>query len=181
MGPMRPENLCGLLAEPVRLQVFAAVVLGAAGPGEVAARTGLAGKVVVQALGRLEQGGLVSTVDGSLRAKDSAFKEAVRESAADRPSEPPLAASDETAAVLRVFVVDGSLRTIPAQRQKRRIVLEHLATCFEPGVKYPERVVNEILNRWHPDHAALRRYLVDDGLLDRDHSVYHRVGGPVEV
>ena len=31
------------------------------------------------------------------------------------------------------------------------------------------------------DHAALRRYLVDEGFLDRDHGVYWRAGGRVDV
>ena len=31
------------------------------------------------------------------------------------------------------------------------------------------------------DHAALRRYLVDEGFLTREESVYWRTGGTVEV
>ncbi len=34
---------------------------------------------------------------------------------------------------------------------------------------------------WHPDVAALRRYLVDEGLLTREAGVYWRSGGTVEV
>ena len=56
---------------------------------------------------------------------------------------------------------------------------------FEPGVKYPERRVNEILSACHRDYAALRRYLVENGFLDRadqDHDwVYWRSGGSVDV
>jgi len=52
---------------------------------------------------------------------------------------------------------------------------------FEPGVKYPERDVNAILRAWHDDHAALRRYLVDEGLLDREGGQYWRSGGYVDV
>jgi hypothetical protein len=63
---------------------------------------------------------------------------------------------------------------------KRRIVLEHIAAAFEPGVRYPEREVDAILRAWHPDHAALRRYLVDEELLARDGGVYWRIGGPVD-
>ena len=66
-------------------------------------------------------------------------------------------------------------------RAKRRIVLEHIAAGFEPGVRYPERTVDAILRAWHPDHASLRRYLVDEELLEREQGVYWRVGGPVDV
>ena len=52
---------------------------------------------------------------------------------------------------------------------------------FEPGVRYPEREVDAVLRAWHDDHAALRRYLVDEALLARENGVYWRVGGPVDM
>jgi hypothetical protein len=78
-------------------------------------------------------------------------------------------------------VRDGRLTSIPAQRSKRLVVLHHLLRVFEPGVRYPEREVNALLAVWHPDVAALRRYLVDEGLLTREAGVYWRTGGYVEV
>jgi hypothetical protein len=54
-----------------------------------------------------------------------------------------------------------------------------LAQNFEVGRSYPETEVNEILNRWHPDHAALRRQLVDARLLDRENSIYTRHPSPL--
>jgi hypothetical protein len=41
--------------------------------------------------------------------------------------------------------------------------------------------VNAVVGRFHPDHAALRRYLVDDGFLSRERGVYWRTGGRVDV
>ncbi|MFC7573598.1 DUF2087 domain-containing protein [Klenkia terrae] len=76
---------------------------------------------------------------------------------------------------------EGRLTSIPAHRGKRLVVLDHLVRVFEPGVRYPEREVNALLAVWHPDTAALRRYLVDEGLLSRDAGVYWRSGGTVEV
>jgi hypothetical protein len=70
---------------------------------------------------------------------------------------------------------------IPAAQHKRRVVLEHLAACFEPGVKYPEKAVDAILRAWYPDYASLRRHLVDEELLGREHGVYWRVGGYVQL
>src|SRR5262245_15535472 len=133
---MRPDALCGLLAEHERLVTFAAVVLGATTPSAVAERTGLGARDVVSALRRLEQGGLVSTVDDGLVAMTSAFKDAIREHG--EPPEEPLDPDQAKADVLRAFVRDGRLVQVPAARAKRLIVLEHLAACFEPGVRYPE-------------------------------------------
>jgi hypothetical protein len=66
-------------------------------------------------------------------------------------------------------------------RGKRRVVLEHIVASFEPGVRYPEREVDAVLRAWHPDHASLRRYLVDEDLLARDAGEYWRTGGYVDI
>ena len=61
MGVVTPEHLVGLLAEPERLRVVAAVVLGARTPPDIALAAGLDLRVVLKALRRLEAGGLVSS------------------------------------------------------------------------------------------------------------------------
>jgi len=60
-------------------------------------------------------------------------------------------------------------------------VLERIALEFEPGVDYDEATVNAIVGRFSTDHAALRRYLVDEGFIDRDHGRSWRAGGRVDV
>lgn len=98
----------------------------------------------------------------------------------DRPS---LAdALEQREVVLRAFVgADGRLASIPTRIGKRLVVLDLVAQDFELGEIYPEATVNEILNRRHPDHAALRRYLVEEGFLDRRDGTYWRSGGTVEL
>ena len=76
---------------------------------------------------------------------------------------------------------DGRLKTIPTKLSKLLVVLDHLAQEFEPGQTYPEAQVNEILQHFHPDYAALRRYLVENGFLTREDSIYWRSGGTFEV
>ena len=86
------------------------------------------------------------------------------------------------AGVLRAFLDDdGRLRTIPARRSKRLVVLDHLAQLFEPGRRFEETEVNRRLRGVHDDVAALRRLLVDDGFLTRDRGVYWRSGGSVDT
>ncbi len=79
------------------------------------------------------------------------------------------------------FTPDGRLHTIPAKQSKLLVVLDHLAQSFEPGEQYPEQAVNEILQRAHPDYAALRRYLVENQFLTRRDAVYWRSGGSFDV
>jgi hypothetical protein len=82
--------------------------------------------------------------------------------------------------VLSRFFVGRTLTKIPVGRTKRRVVLERLALEFEIGRRYPESAVNDALRAFHPDFAALRRYLVDEELLDRADGVYWRSGGRTE-
>ena len=82
---------------------------------------------------------------------------------------------------LRVFVRGGRIATIPARLARRRLLLDIVAQGFEPGVRYPERAVNSFLGELYDDHAAMRRYLVDEGFLSRDHGEYWRSAGTVDT
>ena len=79
------------------------------------------------------------------------------------------------------YFQDGRLVQIPRQRKKRMLVLDLLAQEFEPGVHYTEREVNDVLGRYNPDTAALRRYLVDEEFMEREAGEYWRAGGTVEL
>jgi hypothetical protein len=90
--------------------------------------------------------------------------------------------TDATDKVLAAFFnADGTLHTIPTKHTKRLVVLDRLAQEFEPGQRYEEPEVNLVLRRLHPDHAALRRYLVENGFLAREAGVYWRSGVTVDV
>ena len=179
--------LVGLLAEEARLQVVAALALGASTLDEVVASSSLEVRAATAALERLAAGGLVVS-DGSgkgLHLRRDAFKAAAQAEARRRAAAEPADSFDgvtpEAATVLRNFVSDGRLRQIPASRTKRRVVLDWLAGRFEPGKTYPERDVNLLLGMAHADVAALRRYLVDEEFLERRDGFYWRAGGTFEI
>ena len=179
--------LVGLLAEDDRLKAVAALALGAATLDEVAVTAGLDARRAASALERLAAGGLVvADPDGKgLRLATDRFKAAAQAEARRRAEAEPEEAFDgvapESAAVLRNFVSDGRLRQIPANRAKRRVVLDWLAGRFEPGKTYPERDVNLLLGMAHGDVAALRRYLVDEEFLERRDGFYWRAGGTFDI
>lgn len=79
--------------------------------------------------------------------------------------------------VLRAFFSGETLREIPVNAKKRAVVMRWLQGRFVPGQRYSEREVNALLQVHHADSAALRRELVDTGLLARDAggSAYWRV------
>lgn len=81
----------------------------------------------------------------------------------------------EEARVLRAFIVDGRLSSIPAQERKRAVVLRYLRDeVFTEDRGYPEKEVNQRLALFHADVASLRRYMVDGGLVTRQAGVYRR-------
>jgi hypothetical protein len=178
---MEAATIAGLLADPARLKVVAALALGAGTIEQVADATGLPLKDVALAARRLARAGLVHRDGHELALRTERFGEAARSAAAQASPPERLSADPAEDAVLRTFLREGRLVSIPAQHSKRRVVLEHLVHVFEPGVRYPEREVNALLAAWHPDVAALRRHLVDEALLTRDAGRYWRSGGYVEV
>jgi hypothetical protein len=77
--------------------------------------------------------------------------------------------------VLRAFVKDGRLVSIPAKPSKRDLLLPWLLDeCFPEDREYEEKEVNQRLALVYPDVSALRRYLVDAGLMTRDKGIYRR-------
>ncbi|MFD9000401.1 DUF2087 domain-containing protein [Streptomyces sp. NPDC059582] len=194
----RPEQLIRLFAEESRVRVFAAVALGAGTAEQVAAVAGLSAKETAGALHRLRVQGVVAAgEDETLGVAYGLFRELARTGREERererererpgswPSESadgvPGAGDERADMVLRTFVRDGRLVRLPARWSRKKLVLRHIAEqTFEPGVAYPERVVNDRLRAWcddgDVDHVTLRRYLVDLGHLDRSEGIYRWTG-----
>ncbi|MFC8675656.1 DUF2087 domain-containing protein [Streptomyces griseorubiginosus] len=170
------DQVIRLFAEESRVRAFAAVALGAGTPAAVARTAGLSARETAVALHRLgEQGVVVEGTDGALGVAYDLFRDHAREAARrERTAVGPVAGEP----VLRNFVRDGRLVRLPAQWNRKKLVLRHIAEqTFEPGVAYPERVVDEKLRAWceesdEIDHVTLRRYLVDLHHLRRSEGIY---------
>ena len=176
------QRLVGLLAEPTRRRVIAALVLSSGTVDEIAVRASCSMRETTEALVRLEQAGLAITDDDAVWfILDEAFARAARaqSSSAERPDEHADQPQDHQV-VLNQSIVDGRIVHWPAKRAKRLIVLDYLAQVFEPGEKYSEARVNTILRPFHDDVAMLRRWLVDEYFLDRADGEYWRSGGRVD-
>jgi hypothetical protein len=173
--------IAGLLADDGRRRVVAALVLGSATVDDVRQATGLTAREVAEALARLVAGELVVRgTDGGHVLLGEAFRLAAIAASPERPEPDHTGdAPEDEARVLRAYFRAGRLVQIPAQRSKKRIILDRLALEFDVGKRYSERQVNGILRRFHPDVASLRRYLVDEGFLDREAGEYWRAGGIV--
>jgi hypothetical protein len=179
-----PDDILRALADPERLAIAGVLARSPAAIDELRAAVGLPVKRLRSHLGRLTAAGVLA-----LEADRRTYRldvDALRHAAelVGPPRDAGLAlgaASEDEEQVLRTFFRNGRLTEIPMKRSKRLVVLERIALEFEPGRRYDENEVNAIVGVFFNDHAALRRYLVDEGFLDRDHGVYWRAGGRVDV
>lgn len=171
------------LADEDRIRLAAATVGEARRADELAAALGIARPAVMRHLALLTEAGIVREHGaGSARTYELYVDglRAMRRSVLARGERLPESAADldaERRAVLRAFFDGEMLKAIPVDAKKKLIVLEWLVERFDRGKRYPERDINAIIKRHHPDTAALRRELVDRGLMRRDAGVYWRVDG----
>lgn len=174
-------TLLAALADEQRLRLFSLVLLESPNTAEAGRKSGLREKEVLRSLTRLEAVGLVSR-DGN---RWQAHPEVLRDVVVTATPPPELvdhgAPDAETASILRTFMPQGRLEQMPVARNKRLVVLDHICRVFEPGQRYSEREVSVLLEAFHADYAALRRYLVDEGFLTRESGTYWRSGGTVDL
>jgi hypothetical protein len=167
------------LADADRLRIVGLLAQKSARLSEISEILGFHPADTSHHLDLLMQAGLVRLADG-LYSLDAGALESLtrRQFKGKRPAFTPEAAlGEDTGRVLAAHLnPDGSLKTIPIQPAKRQVILEYLLNAFTAGANYAEKEVNLILAHFHPDTAALRRYLIDAGMLarERDGSRYWR-------
>jgi hypothetical protein len=150
------------LSDPARLRLLARI----ADAGEAGCALDAAAgdpRAARKQIARLSAAGLVESRGGAFVARLDRIRDAVDE----------LAGADDDAAAarparVRALFRRGRLVEIPRAPELRLQLLRHVAERFEAGRTYREPEVNALLREVHDEHAALRRYLVDAGLLGRD-------------
>ncbi len=126
---------------------------------------------------QLAASGLAHKEGNTFRLDSQALEKLTRQVLAQsHPPAPEYEGDEFEVKTLRAYLNrDGSLKAIPNQQKKLMVILTHMAKNFKPGIQYPESQVNQILRKYHEDYAALRRYMVDNGLLNREKGVYWRL------
>ena len=164
------------LADPSRLRIIGLLAQKPAAVEELAANLGLGASTVSHHLSRLSKAGLAEARAVGYNNVYSLRLDALQETARRILSREQLAAFaggvDADAfdrKVLATFVEpDGRIRSFPVQQKKYGVLLRHVIRAFEPGVRYGEVEVNEILLRFNDDTARLRRSLVEFGMMSRE-------------
>ncbi len=81
---------------------------------------------------------------------------------------------DPGSAVVRHFVRQGRLTALPAQRKKRRYLLEHILQKFELNRVYTEKEVNGIIGELYEDFCTVRREFIMFKMMTRSSGKYIR-------
>lgn len=77
--------------------------------------------------------------------------------------------------IIHSFFERGKLKSIPVQKEKRKIILIEIVSNFDEYKEYTEREVNLNLADFYDDFCTLRKYMVDEGLFERKNGVYKRL------
>jgi hypothetical protein len=174
--------LVRLLADPQRLAIAGRLAVGSSTVADLAAACSLTARDLRRQLPKLIGAGLVVSDGDTLSLNTTLLREIAAEFPRADPIRPHLLVglSAEDAEVAARYFDGDRLVDIPVGPVRRRAVLRILIDEFEPGRYYRESEVRRILRKFHPDDAALRRYLVEDGFLSRENlsRTYWRSPGP---
>lgn len=175
----RPEpfDLVKAVADPLRLAVLGASVGSPASIQEIAESQDVPPKKVAEAIGYLRTAGLLD--EQGMLDRDVLRHVATQLPDTEKPANDPIEGpwTAEEAETLGRFFDGDRLERIPSNATKRRLVLEKIAQSFEPGRRYDERDVSFMIQLIYQDYAAIRRYMVEDGFMDRADGSYWRTGG----
>jgi predicted transcriptional regulator len=173
------EELLGFfraLADANRLKIVGLLAGQPYTVEQLAALLGLGDSTVSHHLARLSQAGLVTARAEGYYNVYSLQTDTLSEMARrllSRERLPELAEDVDRSSfdrkVLSNFTEpDGRIKAFPVQEKKFLVLLRYVLQAFEPGVRYSERQVNEILLRYNEDTARLRRSLVEFKLMARE-------------
>lgn len=171
------------MADVDRLRIIGILAQEGAGQSEIANRLSMPLRDAVNHLAFLEHVGIVALMEDRYELVTDRLESLARSQLREEKPE-YIPAPDLDAKTRKVLGSclnpDGTIKQLPPQPGKLKVILEYLVQAFSPGVDYTEKEVNTIIRRFHVDVSGLRRDLVDAGLLDRerDGSRYWRTKGP---
>lgn len=159
------------MADVDRLRIIGVLARQPANRSEIAERLNMPLRDVVDHLAFLEHVGIINLKDDLYELNTEKMENLARaQLREERPEYIPAPDLDEKSRKILVSCLnpDGSIKKLPPQPNKLKVILDYLVQAFTPGNDYTEKEVNTIIRRFHVDVSGLRRDLVDAGLLDRE-------------
>lgn len=173
------------LADRSRLAIINSLLEQPQYAEEIAKRHALAPSTVSFHLRKLEQAGLVTSRKEQyylvIQLNQGIFDTTLRQIVSAPPEGKELQGERMDlyrGKVLETFFRNGTLEKLPTQHKKRLIVLEQFAAGFQPGRRYSESEVTDLISPLFDDYCTVRRLLVDEGLINREGATYWREPKP---
>jgi biotin operon repressor len=167
------------LADESRLRILALLRKQAYCVEDLAELTSLAESTVSAHLKKLQAAGLVYPVKQQYynvyHLKSELLQTRLEELIPGPDSQPKDARAILRDKVLKAYFKDGICVRLPVQNKKRWIVYQEVIRRFEPQRDYTEPEINELIKSIHADYCLIRRELVDEGVLAREHGIYRLV------
>lgn len=181
MTEMEAVALFKCLADKSRLQILKSLAIEDMYVERLAERLGLTPSTTSFHLKKLMDAGAVKSYKNqyytmySLRGE--VFQTKIIDVIREKTDETSLAAERDVAyrqKILRAFFEYGRLKSLPAQRKKKLVVLEEIVKAFEKNRVYTEREVNLIIADYFDDFCTIRRDMISEGLMERSSEGYWR-------
>jgi predicted transcriptional regulator len=169
-------NFFKALADANRLKIIGLLAQKAFTVEELAGQLGLSASTTSHHLARLAKAGLVVARTEGHYYFYSLQTEMLKEMSQRLLHDENLPRLSEEAnvdaydrKVLENFTdAEGRITAFPSQEKKYQALLRYALRAFEPGVRYSEKQVNEILLRFNEDTASLRRGMIEYHLMERE-------------
>ena len=159
------------MADAERLRILGLLTRGPQSLAAIAAGLGMHPSDAARHLEQLTVSGALREAAGKFELDEPRIASLAREQF-EAPRAAYVPAPDLDARARKVLVTclnpDGSIKQIPHQPARLKVILHYLAAAFTPGMDYTEKEVNTVLRRFHVDVSGLRRDLIDWGLMGRE-------------
>ena len=164
------------LADANRLKIVGLLAQGEYTVEQLAEMLDLRPSTVSHHLTKLSKSGLVSARSESyynIYKLETAMLESMSQRLLARETMPAVTADVDIDAydrkVINTFCDEhGRIKQFPAQQKKFEAILRYVIQDFQPGRRYTEKQVNEILSRFSDDTASLRRGLIEYKIMARE-------------
>jgi biotin operon repressor len=165
-----------VLGEPNRLKIVGLLARRPHTGEDLGRQLGVSVSTVSHHLSRLADAGLVTARAESyynlysLRTEvlSAMAKTILHEAEQPRREESGLLDAFEQKVIDTFTSHDGRITAFPVQEKKFLVLVRYVLKAFEPGIKYTEKRVNQLLKEYNEDTARLRRSLVEYKYMARE-------------
>ncbi|TSB46118.1 metalloregulator ArsR/SmtB family transcription factor [Alkalicoccobacillus porphyridii] len=176
----RMVNFHKVMGDTTRIQIISMLKRGPLHGQAIAGKLGLKPPTISHHMSKLKEIDVVrqsrdkNTIYYHLNEKTlQALAMAVTKIGEDEVKQDFVMAEEEKSAIIRNFFTHtNQLKTFPAQRKKKLVVLEYMLRGLKEGEVYEEKEINEHIKQFFADYATIRREWIICHFMNRNDGAY---------